>query len=164
MKNSTLCVTAGILVLLVMLPVPILAGAEDESGVESCPVTHPNGQGPTGERRSPNHHGNGKLWTVLRSEGLIEFGEGRPGSIGEDGVLGMKFPWWRGEGVRGPLEISGRRLDGEAPPAYGEIPDGYGDSGFQASGIIFPTEGCWEITGAVGDVTLTFVQYVRIVR
>lgn len=28
------------------------------------------------------------------------------------------------------------------------------------SGLIFPTEGCWEITGKVGDATLTFVNMV----
>ncbi|MDE3111597.1 MAG: hypothetical protein KGK34_01490 [Chloroflexota bacterium] len=41
------------------------------------------------------------------------------------------------------------------------MPDGYGDTGFQASGVLFPTEGCWEITGAVGNSTLTFVTLVR---
>lgn len=135
-----------------------------ESYLDICPITQPSGVAPPGERSSPNHHGNGKLWTVLWPDGLIEFGEGRPGSIGDDGVLRMKFPWWRGEGVRGPLEISGRRLDGPAPPAFGEVPESYGESGFQASGVFFPSEGCWEITGSVGDVELTFVQYVRLIR
>lgn len=135
-----------------------------ESSLVDCPVTQPNGQAPPGERSGQNHHGNGKLWTVLWPDGLIEFGEGRPGRIGADGALGMKFPWWRGEGVRGRLEISGRRLDGDAAPAYGEVPDGYGDTGFQAAGVVFPTEGCWEITGSVGDAELTFVQFVRLIR
>jgi hypothetical protein len=76
----------------------------------------------------------------------------------------MKFPWWRGENVRGSLEITGLRLDGAAPPAFGDVSDGYGDTGFQASAIFFPTEGCWEITGSVGDAELTFVQYVRVIR
>jgi hypothetical protein len=40
------------------------------------------------------------------------------------------------------------------------IPSGYGDSGFQATGIIFPTEGCWEVTGRVGEASLTFVTLV----
>ena len=42
----------------------------------------------------------------------------------------------------------------------GDAPDGYGLTGFQASGITFPTEGCWEISGTVGSATLTFVTYV----
>jgi hypothetical protein len=72
----------------------------------------------------------------------------------------MKFPWVRG--VRGKLTIQGKRLDAPAPPLRAHIPDGYGDTGFQATGIIFPTEGCWEVTGKVGDSSLTFVT--RVVR
>jgi hypothetical protein len=41
-----------------------------------------------------------------------------------------------------------------------DIPDGYGPTGLQATGVIFPTEGCWEVTGHVGDSTLTFVTLV----
>ncbi len=47
-----------------------------------------------------------------------------------------------------------------APPLRADIPEGYGLSGFQASGVIFPTEGCWEVTGRVGNVSLTFVTLV----
>jgi hypothetical protein len=40
------------------------------------------------------------------------------------------------------------------------VPDGYGEIGFQSSGIIFPTPGCWEITAQVGVSRLTFVTLV----
>jgi hypothetical protein len=33
-------------------------------------------------------------------------------------------------------------------------------TGFQASGVQFPTEGCWEVTGTVGTTSLTFVTFV----
>jgi hypothetical protein len=33
----------------------------------------------------------------------------------------------------------------------------YGDSGYQPVSISFPTEGCWEITGRVGEASLTIV-------
>jgi hypothetical protein len=62
--------------------------------------------------------------------------------------------------VRGQLEITGHRLDGPAPPLTASVPEGYGESGFQASGVTFPTAGCWEVTGRVGDATLTFVTLV----
>jgi hypothetical protein len=75
-----------------------------------------------------------------------------------DGSLSMKFPWWRG--VRGKLIIEGRRLDASAPPLRASIPEGYGDTGFQATALIFPTEGCWEVTGKVGETRLTFVTRV----
>jgi hypothetical protein len=70
----------------------------------------------------------------------------------------MKFLWWRG--VRGKLTIQGQRLDAPAPPLRADIPGGYGDTGFQATGLIFPTEGCWEVTGKVGESSLTFVTRV----
>jgi hypothetical protein len=46
------------------------------------------------------------------------------------------------------------------PPARGFVPDGYGDTGFQASGVDFPTEGCWEVTGALPTTRLRFVTLV----
>lgn len=128
--------------------------------VSPCEVTLPNGQTPPGESAVPLYHGNGSLWTQLWSEGTVVFEPGGPGFILEDGSLSMKFPWWRGVG--GSLEISGRRLDGQAPAARARIPTGYGDMGFQATSIVFPTEGCWEITGTVAGETLTFVT--RVVR
>jgi hypothetical protein len=66
---------------------------------------------------------------------------------------GMKVGWWRT--TPGKLTIDGRRLDAPAPPLKASIPDGYGPTGFQATGITFPTEGCWEITARVGT-THTF--------
>jgi hypothetical protein len=72
--------------------------------------------------------------------------------------VSAKFGWWRG--VPGKLRVDGRRLDGQAPPLTAHIPDGYGDSGFQSSGITFPTKGCSRVTGRVGDASLSFVTLV----
>jgi len=72
----------------------------------------------------------------------------------------MKFGWLRGAGLRGKLTIHGKRLDAAAPPLRANIPEGYGDTGFQATGLIFPTEGCWEVTGEVGDTSVTFITRV----
>ncbi len=127
--------------------------------IQGCLVTIPNGQGPPGpELTSPNHHGGDGLWTVLSSDGVIEFVPDGPGAMLEDGSLSMKFVWWRG--VIGPLEITGRRLDASAPPLRTDIPEGYGEDGIQASGLIFPSPGCWEVTGRVGEVELTFTTLV----
>jgi len=82
----------------------------------------------------------------------------RTHALEEDGSLAMTFPWWRG--VRGRLSIVGRRLDGGAPPLRADIPQGHGEFGFQATTLIFPTVGCWEVTGRVADASLTFVTLV----
>jgi hypothetical protein len=73
---------------------------------------------------------------------------------GEDG---NKMGWFRPAGV--PLEISGRRLDGQAPIAYADVPCCY-PTRFQATGVYFPTEGCWEVTARAGESQLTFVVWV----
>lgn len=119
----------------------------------ACPVTQPNGSLPPGEETlSENYLGNGQLWTVLWPAGTTVI-------VPEaDGRLAMKFPWWRA--VSGGLTISGRQLDGAAPPLSADIPDGYGETGFQASAIFFPAPGCWEITGRAGEASLTFVTRV----
>jgi hypothetical protein len=137
----------------------------------TCAVTLPNGSEPPGvfTHHGPNDNpgsksyksylfGNGKLWTTLWPNGTVEFRTGGPGSVDSHGSLGMKFPWWRG--VRGKLTIEGKRLDGPAPPLRARIPEGYGDTGFQPTGLIFPTYGCWEVTGRVGVASLTFVTRV----
>lgn len=136
------------------VPANTPTGAEAQP-IAGCPVTAPNGSTPPGETAADGYHGNGQLWTALWPQGTVLIG---PEHVRSDGSLEMKFPWWRG--VSGRLTIEGRRLDGPAPPLAAAIPDGYGDSGFQASGLIFPTAGCWEVTGSVGGATLTFVTLV----
>jgi hypothetical protein len=123
--------------------------------LSACPVTIPNGSTPPDEQYAPEYHGNGALFTVLWPDGNILMG---PHNVESDGSLSMKFVWWRG--VKGQLSIEGRRLDVDTPPLQAVIPDGYGDSGVQASALIFPTEGCWQVTGRVGDAALTFVTRV----
>jgi hypothetical protein len=98
-------------------------------------------------------HGNGKLWVSLS---LI----GRKLLIvpDADGKLSAKLAWWRA--VKGPFTIQGRRLDAPAGSLQSDV-RGYGNTGFLASGVIFPTAGCWEITGKADDAALTFVVEVE---
>ena len=130
-----------------------LADAKD------CPVSSP-GTAPAdiGDRLfgSTAAFGNDALWV---------------GGLGEDGVIladqtfvesdasiAWKLGWWRI--LPGRLTITGRRLDAPSPPLRASVPDGYGSHGFQAGGVSFPAEGCWEVTGSVGDAELTFVTFV----
>lgn len=70
---------------------------------------------------------------------------------------GIKMGWFRPAGAE--LEIIGKRIDGEAPSLDAHVPCCY-PTRFQAAGLIFPTEGCWEITGKADDRLLTFVVSV----
>ena len=158
MQARLTAVGLAALVLICTGPHDVRANEPTDNQTASCEVTKPNGSTPPGERPSPNLHGNGSLWTGLWPDGTVIFKPGGPGFVLEDGSLSMKFWWWRG--VKGKLTIEGKRLDAEAPPLRARIPDGYGDIGFQATSLIFPTIGCWEVTGRVGDASLTFITRV----
>jgi len=133
--------------------------ASNLSAEPSCPVTKPNQNTPPGERAGSSHYGNGSLWTALPPAGRVVFWPGGPGQVLPDGSLSIKFPWWRA--VSGPLTIEGRRLDAPAAPLRARIPEGYGDTGVQATALIFPTDGCWQVTGKVDGASLTFVVKVE---
>ena len=82
-----------------------------------------------------------------------------PDDIDRRGVLGMKFMWYRGAGVRGILHITGSQLDGDGA-VHGHTA-GYGLTGFNASAVYFSRQGCYRVTGTVGDADLSFVTLVR---
>jgi hypothetical protein len=140
---------------------PTITAAASLGDVATCPVTLPIGAAPSGQDRpfaeSALAFGNSQLWVVpIQQDGVIR-ADSR--MIESDGSISTKFGWWRI--TPGTLTISGRRLDAPAPALRADVPDGYGSSEFQASGVWFPTEGCWEITGTVGNATLSFVAFVR---
>ncbi len=137
------------------------ADSASRSAAGSCPVTLPRPWVPppgVPQRAlfgSDQAFGNGRLWVGgLWPSGVIKAG---PQFINKDGSVGMKFGWW--QNVRGDLRITGRRLDAHAPQLRAEV-DQYAMTGFQASGVTFPTGGCWQVTGKVGTATLTFVTIV----
>lgn len=70
---------------------------------------------------------------------------------------GVKTGWYRPAGTT--LEITGQRLDGEAPPLHVHIPCCY-PTRFQASGLVFPTPGCWEVSATAADSALRFIVEV----
>ena len=131
--------------------------APTDSAIE-CDATKPNGNAPPGEAPG-RYYGNGKLWTVLPPDGVV-----RPdrSMVQPNGTIRVKFPWWRA--VEGLLTISGRRLDAEGRALAADVPSGYGVTGFQATSILFPTAGCWSVTGRVASASLRFVVAVREAR
>lgn len=137
---------------------PTTAAQSAGADQSACPVTQPNGR-VFDDRSMRNNYGNDALVTQLWSDGTVVFSPGGPGFVLEDGALSMKFPWFRLR--KGPLTIEGRRLDGDAPLLRAHLPCCYGATGFQVTALIFPTPGCWEVTGRVGDGSLTFVTRVE---
>jgi len=70
---------------------------------------------------------------------------------------GLKMGWFRPDGA--DLQITGRRLDGDAPPLEAHVPCCY-PTKFQATSLYFPTEGCWEVTAKANKSILIFIVTV----
>jgi hypothetical protein len=143
--------------------------------IEGCPVTIPNGRTLAGVRPGSDEHGNGRLSTLLGSDGRFlvapksapeyldpDGGIAVDGILKSDGSVSIKQGWQRGQGVRGRVRVQARRLDAPAPRVDRTIPPGgYGLTGFQATGLELPAVGCWKVTGSVGTAKLTFVTLVK---
>lgn len=72
-------------------------------------------------------------------------------------LVGQGYDW------RSPLTVTGRRIDGSAPPlgasnATNAFADDIGSS--ILVGVEIPAAGCWEITGHLKGITLSFVVWV----
>ena len=74
------------------------------------------------------------------------------------GENGNKLGWFRPAGA--DLSITGQRLDAKAPALEAEIPCCY-PTRFQATGLYFPTGGCWEVIARAEDKELKFVVWVE---
>ena len=74
------------------------------------------------------------------------------------GEEGNKVGWFRPAGTE--LVITGQRIDAQAAPLDAHIPCCY-PTRFQATGLYFPTEGCWEVNARAGESELSFVVMVE---
>jgi hypothetical protein len=71
---------------------------------------------------------------------------------------GDKVLWERPVGQR--LKVTARRIDGEAPPFRASLPDGYQSFDYQASGLYFPSAGCWSVTAEIDQSRFRFTVEV----
>lgn len=130
-------------------------------GLDECPVSEPIPAPASFAERlfgSAEALGNEDLWVGGIGRAGVILAD--PVMVAADGTIGWKLGWWRI--TPGNLSITGRRLDGDASTLRASVPDGYGASGFQASGVDFPSGGCWEITGRAGGAPLSFVTFVAV--
>jgi hypothetical protein len=82
---------------------------------------------------------------------------GQDGYRLQAGKEGVKVGWFRPAGAT--LKITGRRLDASAPALEASVPCCY-PTRFQATGLYFPTEGCWEVSASAAESTLSFIVSV----
>jgi hypothetical protein len=144
----------------------------------SCPVTVPPADPfipPHPYERSDNKNGfllgSDKLWTGLRKSGVWWWGPHAPGHEQEVQPLTEKVFWgsvafnYRKE-YPPKLKVTGRRLDGEAPPLLTLTPTNAcpGPTAAMLTGVYVPTPGCWEITGDYKGQKLSFVVWVEPVK
>jgi hypothetical protein len=133
----------------------------DTTPPQSCPVTigQKSDVDPAEFFGSGSAHWENNLYVGgLWPNGTIVFEPGGAAYVYPHGSVGMKIAWYRGNGLRGKITIQGERLDAAAPPLRSRI--GTSETGFEASQVIFPTEGCWQVTGKVADASVTFLTRV----
>ena len=112
--------------------------------------------------------GTEKLWTVLRKSGVWWWAPHAPGREHQVQPLTEKT-WWMSrdfnyrEEYPPELKVTGRRLDGDAPPLLTLTPTNAfpGPAAAMLSGVYVPTPGCWEITGDYKGQKLSFVVWVK---
>jgi hypothetical protein len=137
----------------------------------SCPVTvapvvpfTPPGLPERGKDETHVWFGTEKLWTSVPKSGAVWGWGPRPT---DSSNLTAKIFWYsvdynrRKEG-NANLTVTGRRLDGYAPPLWtlpttNALGDPY-DS--MLTGVYMPTAGCWEITGNYKGQMLSFVVWL----
>jgi hypothetical protein len=135
-------------------PVPRAANGEGTAASTEA-LSYLQGECPV----SRGTQSNDALQAAMPFEGRFVFSPDGPGFVDQDGALGIKFLWMRRR--PGSLLVGGRRLDGDAGPARAYMSGGYGRKGFMPIYLIFPTPGCWEITGRIGEESLSFVVHVE---
>jgi hypothetical protein len=131
---------------------PTEAATAGTPPAEDCPVTAPIYAQPA---KDPNADSFGFGYWYVNADRTIWAGPLPDGKSWEAGS--QKVAWIRPKGE--DLTISGHRLNVEKPHLHAEIPCCY-LTGFQVTGLIFPTEGCWEVLAKAGKNELRFITYV----
>jgi hypothetical protein len=133
---------------------------------DTCPVTLPPEPKfippPPYSRYAPYGfwYGTDSLWTQTPGDGVWS---GLPHN--PEGYTQKVF-WWRegySLGEESQLSVSGRRLDAPAPALIvSRATNAFAADIHSAMlvGVIFPTLGCWEISGRYADAQLSFVVWV----
>ena len=139
-------------------PTPSASAAESTSA-SACPLTEPVWAKPPDDpavQGSPEYgyyfvNEDRSIWASAWWTGQEEYHL----RVSEEGI---KVGWFRPAGAA--LEITGRRVDRQGPPLEAHVPCCY-PTRFQATGLYFPSEGCWEVTAKAAESALAFVVRVE---
>jgi hypothetical protein len=71
---------------------------------------------------------------------------------------GIKVGWFRPAGAT--LQITGQRIDAQGAPLEAHVPCCY-PTRFQATGLFFPSAGCWTVKAKADERELSFVVWVE---
>jgi hypothetical protein len=103
-------------------------------------------------------YGTPALWTSLQLNGTWN------GLPYQDREYTQKVFWWsQGYEWTSPLTVTGKRVDGTAPPLRASPATNAfaGDIGTAILvGVDMPSAGCWEITGHLKGATVSFVVWI----
>jgi hypothetical protein len=177
-NKENLAMTVMRLVLLISLMALTAMGQQNSSRQAlvppaSCRVTVPPASpftppGPYELGKNSFWLGTEKLWTVLRKSGVWEWAPHAAGHEHQVQPLTEKTFWMSEdfnyrEEYPPELKVTGRRLDGDAPPLL-TLPTTNAFPGPTAAmlvGVYIPTPGCWEITGDYKGQKLSFVVWLQ---
>lgn len=145
--------------LVILLWLSALVACTDAFSGNKCPVTEPVWEKPPEDAAVLNPPTYG-YYFINEDQSIWASAEwatskAKPLHLTDEGI---KVGWFRPAGAL--LEITGRRLDGKATALVAEAPCCY-PTRFQASGLYFPTEGCWEVIARAEDKELRFVVWVE---
>lgn len=135
----------------------------------ACPVSTPAELRPQRsnnpfERDASLYYEDG-LWVTIPEDGVLRLTSDDAIAFGPlVGWRSATVTWLRDEGVEGFVIVSGQRLDAmsELSPQTPLSPQRqYVRVGVVQTGLAFPSEGCWEVIGMVGERELRFVVEVR---
>jgi hypothetical protein len=151
----------------IRLPMLVLAiCATAAHAADTCPVTAPPKAAfvppkpyPAWNSQGSFYLGTAKLWVLVHPSpwrGLPKWPEG----------YREKIVWWsQGYDAKADptpnISITGRRLDAAASPMLAGANGSWTDHDFIMSGVNFPTQGCWEVTGKFRGSEVKFVVQVE---
>jgi len=157
----------GLCALVLSALIPNLVAATDRK--DACPVTtppEPPWLPPVPYKANAGQgafwYGSDTLWTKLGAEGVWKGLPRRDNGYFNKLVLWQEGYDWRKE-PKPDIFLVLRRLDAQAPLAISRG----GTNAFidgvwtMLTGVIFPTEGCWEVTSYHDGTTMAFVVLVQ---